>query len=82
MASGILSCGLGVHLCTCSVFYLAQWFWRLCFIAFLLGLSLILKYSQTSHKRTPLGPEKVSHSIFKKRGVRLWEVKHVVFVCS
>ena len=36
----VFSCGLGVHLCTCSVFYLAQHFWHLWFITFLLGFSL------------------------------------------
>ena len=36
----VFSCGLGVHLCTCSGFNLAQRFWRLWFIAFLLGFSL------------------------------------------
>ena len=29
-----------MHLCTCSVFYLVQRFWRLWFIAFLLDFSL------------------------------------------
>ena len=33
--------------------------------------------SRTSGRRKPSGPEKVS-----ARGVRLWEVKNVVFVCS
>ena len=36
----VFSCGLGVHLCTCLVFYLAQRFWRLWFIAFLLDFPL------------------------------------------
>ena len=33
-------------------------------------------YSQTFNKQTPSGPEKRP----LKRGVRLWEVKNVVFV--
>ena len=41
MCPAVFSCGLGVHLCTCSSFYQAQRFWRLWFIAFLLGFSLV-----------------------------------------
>ena len=40
---------------------------------------VLTKCSRTSHKRTPLGPEKKCPL---KRGVRLWEFKNVVFVCS
>ena len=36
----VFLCSLGVHLCTCSVFYLAQHFWHLWFITFWLGFHL------------------------------------------
>ena len=63
----VFSCGLGVHLCMCSVFYLAQRFWRLWFIAFLLGFS-----------PPPFSPGSVSFFCFGVR-VRVCVMSYLLF---
>ena len=34
----VISCGQGMHLCTCSEFYFAQRFWGVWFVVFCCGL--------------------------------------------
>ena len=46
-------------------------------ICFYIFLPLFFKYSRTSRKRTPWCQKEE-----KRRGVRLWEVNNVVFLCT